>query len=220
MSEFQELQSRIVNFHNMWTDKYNHTARMLESAWDENAKLKAEIKTLKERSPVGAQKRDVRISEPSTSSTMKHQFGEFDRKILHRSNKFLKRYSIAPSASPFSDGDDEFWFKSDEHETIEQCCNSEPPSDWQELSSEILFRGDFFQLVTENNYGDGLAVKDVVSCKYRPKSKVTVVDILRHASRLAYDPITEITGKVGFLESIKVDKKARYPTLILDFECS
>ena len=155
--------------------------------------------------------------------------GKFDPKVVKKLNKFFKQWQVAPSAPPYSEDAENFYFlrrpAEDEEDNYdyEQYQYMDPIPEWEALANLTLFKGEFFQLVSPIEFfifstEQTVEVKETVNRAFRPDTKVSVVNILRQAAYIGFDPMLLATHKAGLIESIKIDKKTKYPTLIIKFE--
>ncbi len=167
--------------------------------------------------------------------------GQFDTKVLRKLNKWLQNVPIAPIAAyhsvdaenfyfvrrgreEYNSGDEEVDDENDDFVDLEynQYENMTPIPEWEVLSKKILFTGRIYTIIAPKSYNVGnsksINAPDITTRAYRPDTEVSVVDVLRAVSYVAYDPMIEATDHAGIITNITIDKDAKVPTLIVEFK--
>jgi hypothetical protein len=157
----------------------------------------------------------------------------FHEDVVEKLNKFFKTWGIAPRVG--YDADDWYFLRhDDDFDYLQYSDLKKPIKEWEKLKDMILFTGSFYQLATESDYRIStrtlddvvdlelpsiwVTTRDKISRSHRWNVEVKVVDILKHIAYIGYNPMNLATEEAGVINSIEIDKKAKYPTLLVDFE--
>ncbi len=157
----------------------------------------------------------------------------FHEEVVDKLNKNLKRWGIAPSVG--HDADDWFFVKHDDNFDYTRYSDlTKPIKEWETLKDMVLFTGSFYQLSTVANYEVATGtlndqvdfklptidseIRDTISRIYKWNIDIKVVDIFKNIAYIGYDAISDVSSKAGMVQNIKIDKDAKYPTLLIEFE--
>lgn len=158
-----------------------------------------------------------------TETEKASKYGSFDLTVVRELNDFFKKFPLAPGPH-----DDSYYvgYNDPDFGCVESWVDfnlveykpwgKEFLKMWNEMKDRVLFTGQLFGLETFREFyidGELVKISDRVARGYRFDTPVTVLEMLKSAYHVLYDPENLATDTQGVIGSVNIKKRSKIPTL-------